>query len=938
MAYNFLEVEKKWQGYWAENKTFQAVNTSSLPKYYILDMFPYPSGAGLHVGHPLGYIASDIYARYKRHKGFNVLHPQGYDSFGLPAEQYAIQTGQHPEITTKTNIARYREQLDQLGFSFDWSREVRTSNADFYRWTQWIFLQLFNSYYDYKANKALPIDQLVKEFEANGNLEVNAECSSTVISFNAQEWHAFSKEEQQGILLDYRLTYISETEVNWCAELGTVLANDEIINGVSERGGYPVTKKKMKQWSMRIGAYAERLLQGLETIDWPESLKEMQRNWIGKSEGALVRFKVENHPTELEVFTTRPDTLYGVTFMTLAPELDLVKEITTPAQKEAVEAYIETTAQRSERDRMADVKTISGVFTGAYAIHPLTNEQVPIWIGDYVLAGYGTGAVMAVPCGDERDYAFAKHFDIPIKNIFANIDIGETAYTDKGGGVKLQDSGFLNGLEYKEAMVKVIAHLEQSKKGEGTINYRLRDAIFSRQRYWGEPIPVYYKKGLPVPLNEEHLPLVLPQVENYLPTPDGAPPLGNATHWAWDTQKNTVVENTLIDQETVFPLEMNTMPGWAGSSWYFYRYMDAQNETAFASKDAINYWQDVDLYLGGSEHATGHLLYSRFWQKFLFDQGYIPVEEYAKKLINQGMILGSSAFVYRKKGTKQYLSKGLIADNEVLPIRVDISLVNIHDELDYEALRDWQSQFRDAEFLLENGVYKVGREVEKMSKSKYNVVNPDQICEEYGADTLRMYEMFLGPIEQAKPWNTAGISGVHSFLKKTWRLYHPQDQFSISKEPASKESLKTLHKTIKKVTEDIEQFSFNTCISAFMICVNELAAQKCNSQEVLEPLAILLSPFAVHLSEELWFLMGYKSTISKVDYPVYEEDYLVESTKNYPISFNGKMRFTRELSLSLSPKEIEEIILEDEQTQKQLNGRTPKKVIVVPGKIINIVG
>ena len=938
MGYNFLEIEKKWQAYWAENKTFQAQNNSDKPKYYVLDMFPYPSGAGLHVGHPLGYIASDIYARYKRHKGFNVLHPQGYDSFGLPAEQYAIQTGQHPELTTATNINRYREQLDRIGFSFDWSREVRTSNPDFYRWTQWIFLQLFHSYYDQAEDKAKPISDLVKLFEKEGNTHVKAECAPDTAIFTADEWNAFTEEEQQFILLDYRLTYISETEVNWCAELGTVLANDEIINGVSERGGFAVTKKKMKQWSMRIGAYAERLLQGLDKIDWPDSLKEMQRNWIGKSVGAKVRFQIENHPDQLEVFTTRPDTLFGVTFMTLAPELELVKAITTAEQKEAVEAYIEKSAQRSERDRMADVKTISGVFTGAYALHPLTQERVPIWIGDYVLAGYGTGAVMAVPCGDQRDYDFAQHFDIPIKNIFANTDISKEAYAEKSGGVKLQDSGFLNDMEYKEAMEAVIAHLEKIGAGEGTINYRLRDAIFSRQRYWGEPIPIYYKNGLPVPLAKEHLPLVLPKVENYLPTPDGAPPLGNATHWAWDTVREKVVANELIDHQNVFPLEMNTMPGWAGSSWYFYRYMDAQNETAFVSKEAANYWQDVDLYLGGSEHATGHLLYSRFWQKFLFDLGLLPVDEYAKKLINQGMILGSSAFMYRKKGTNEYLSKGLIEGQEVEPIRVDISLVNLSDELDCEAVKQWQPQFAQATFVLEDGVYKVGREVEKMSKSKYNVVNPDQICEDYGADTLRMYEMFLGPIEQAKPWNTAGISGVHSFLKKTWRLYHNDETFYVSDKPPSAESLKSLHHTIKKVTEDIEHFSFNTCISAFMICVNELTAQKCNERAILEPLAILLSPFAPHLAEELWSLLENNTSIALASYPVFEEKYLVESTKNYPVSFNGKMRFTRELSLDLSPKEIEEIILADEQTQKQLQGRTPKKVIVVPGKIINIVG
>ena len=938
MGYNFLEIEEKWQGYWAKNQTFQAKNTSDLPKYYVLDMFPYPSGAGLHVGHPLGYIASDIYARYKRHKGFNVLHPQGYDSFGLPAEQYAIQTGQHPELTTKTNIARYREQLDRIGFSFDWSREVRTSNPDFYRWTQWIFLQLFHSYYDKTEDKAKSIESLVARFEQEGNQTVQAECAAEVAAFTATEWNAFSGEEKQAILLNYRLTYISETEVNWCAELGTILANDEIVNGVSERGGYPVTKKKMKQWSMRIGAYAERLLQGLETIDWPESLKEMQRNWIGKSIGASVRFPVDGHDEVLEVFTTRPDTLFGVTFMTLAPELELVQKITTPEQKEAVDAYVASTAQRSERDRMADVKTISGVFTGAYALHPLTQEKVPIWIGDYVLAGYGTGAVMAVPCGDQRDYDFAKHFDIPIKNIFADTDISEAAYADKSGGVKLQASDFLNGLEYKAAMTAVIQHLEEKGYGEGTINYRLRDAIFSRQRYWGEPIPVYYKNGLPVPLDEKHLPLELPKVENYLPTADGAPPLGNATHWAWDTTAEQVVENSRVDHETVFPLEMNTMPGWAGSSWYFYRYMDPHNSTEFVSKEAAAYWKEVDLYLGGSEHATGHLLYSRFWQKFLFDLGHLPVEEYAKKLINQGMILGSSAFVYRKPGTQEYVSKGLINGEQVEPIRVDISMVNLSDELDCEALKQWQPQFAEATFILEDGVYKVGREVEKMSKSKYNVVNPDQICEDYGADTLRMYEMFLGPIEQAKPWNTAGISGVHSFLKKTWRLYHPQEAFSVSDDAPSADALKTLHQTIKKVTEDIENFSFNTCISAFMICVNELSSQKCNQRAILEPLAVLLSPFAVHLAEELWERLGHTTSVSTAPYPVFEEKYLVESTKNYPVSFNGKMRFTRELSLDLSPKEIEEIILADEQTQKQLQGRTPKKVIVVPGKIINIVG
>ena len=937
VGYNFLEIEKKWQDYWAKNQTFKAENNSKLPKYYVLDMFPYPSGAGLHVGHPLGYIASDIYARYKRHKGFNVLHPQGYDSFGLPAEQYAIQTGQHPNITTQTNISRYREQLDRMGFSFDWSREVRTSQADYYKWTQWIFLLLFDSYYCKKANAAKPLTELIAHFEQKGNQDLDAVCDDDINSFNSSDWSSFKYQKQQKILLKYRLAYLSETEVNWCPELGTVLANDEIVNGVSERGGFQVTKKKMKQWSMRIGAYAERLLQGLNTIDWPESLKEMQRNWIGKSIGANVRFDIQNENGTIEVFTTRPDTLFGVTFMTLAPEHDLVKVITTKDQKEEVAAYVEASAQRSERDRMSDVKTISGVFTGAYALHPFTKQTIPIWIGDYVIAGYGTGAVMAVPCGDQRDYDFAKHFNIPIRNIFDGADISKEAFIEKGN-TQITDSEFLNGLAYKEAMASVIERLEKDGSGEGTINYRLRDAIFSRQRYWGEPIPVFYKNGIPFGLKPENLPLTLPEVEQYLPTPEGAPPLGNATSWAWDTVSEKVVSNSQINETTIFPLELNTMPGWAGSSWYFNRYMDSDNPDVFVSKEAVTYWQDVDLYLGGSEHATGHLLYSRFWQKFLFDLDLLPVDEYAKKLINQGMILGSSAFVYRKKGTQEYISKNLTEGIEVEPIRVDISLVNTSNELNIEGLKKWQSQFAEATFVLEQDVYFVGREVEKMSKSKYNVVSPDLICEEYGADTLRMYEMFLGPLEQAKPWNTAGISGVHSFLKKLWRLYHPNDQFSVSKEPASKESLKSLHQTIKKVTEDIENFSFNTCISSFMICVNELTAQKCNEKEILEPLAVLLAPFAAHFSEELWQHLGNSSSISKVSFPIHEPKFLVESSKNYPVSFNGKMRFTIELSLTLKPQEIEELILKEERTQQQLQGRVPKKVIIVPGKIINIVG
>lgn len=936
MKYTFLDIEKRWQAYWAENKTYQAATDSELPKYYVLDMFPYPSGAGLHVGHPLGYIATDVYARFKRHQGFNVLHPQGYDSFGLPAEQYAIQTGQHPAITTENNINRYREQLDRMGFSFDWSREVRTSAPDYYRWTQWIFLLLFDAYYCQQDDRAKPISELIHRFEQDGNHHIKAVCDADTPAFTAAEWKAFSEDEKQKILLHYRLAYLAETEVNWCPELGTVLANDEIINGVSERGGYPVTKKKMKQWSMRIGAYAERLLQGLEKIDWPESLKEMQRNWIGKSVGASVQFEVADHDAVLSVFTTRPDTLFGVTFMTLAPELELVQQITTDAQKEAVQAYIEATAQRSERDRMADVKTISGVFTGAYALHPFTQKRIPIWIGDYVLAGYGTGAVMAVPCGDQRDYDFAKHFDLPIVNIFEGADISEKAFDDKTG-VKLTGSDFLDGLDYKQAVKKVIEVLEKEKRGAGTVNYRLRDAIFSRQRYWGEPIPIYYKADLPVALTKEDLPLVLPEVENYLPTPEGAPPLGNASHWAWDEKQRKVVSNTLIDHQTVFPLELNTMPGWAGSSWYFNRYMDPHNETAFASKKALQYWKEVDLYLGGSEHATGHLLYSRFWQKFLYDLQWVPVDEYAKKLINQGMILGTSAVIYRERGTQNYISKNKIAHREVEPLRVDVSLVNASDQLDIEALRQWQPQFADAQFKMEDGHFIVAREVEKMSKSKYNVVNPDNICETYGADTLRMYEMFLGPIEQAKPWNTAGISGVHGFLKKFWRLFYSDEQWILNDKPASAEAQKILHQTIKKVTEDIGQFSFNTCVSSFMICVNQLTTADCHSREVLEPLVVLLAPFAPHIAEELWHALGQTTSVTKAPYPKYNPQYLVESTKEYPVSFNGKMRFKLALPMDMDREAITAKVLADEQTQKYLEGNPPKKVIVVPGKIINIV-
>ncbi len=1182
MSYHFNKIEEKWQKYWAKNNTFKAQNPplsgekEGAPKYYVLDMFPYPSGAGLHVGHPLGYIASDIYARFKRHKGFNVLHPQGYDSFGLPAEQYAIQTGQHPAVTTENNIARYREQLDKIGFSFDWSREVRTSEPDYYKWTQWIFIQLFESWYDQEAEKSRPISELVELFSSEGNTRVNAACDEDTESFSADEWNRFSADEKERILLKYRLTYLAEAEVNWCPQLGTVLANDEIVNGVSERGGYPVIRKKMTQWSMRISAFAERLLQDLNKIDWTESLKESQRNWIGKSVGAMVEFPIlsfpkgeekpgpgymtggnnahlllekarenRNKPTEAEktlwhnlrnkslgykfrqqhliddfivdfvclskrlvvevdggihdlqvetdeqrtkilesqgfkvirfrneeligdieavleriktnlaeqpairekvqkappsgaggikVFTTRPDTIFGVTFMTLAPEHDLVQKITTPEHREEVEAYIEASAKRSERERMADVKTISGVFTGAYAKHPFTGESIPVWIGDYVLAGYGTGAVMAVPCGDQRDHDFARHFDLPITNIFENVDVSQEAYAGKEGTV-IANSDFLSGLEYKEALNKVILELEKTGHGYGKTNYRLRDAVFSRQRYWGEPFPVYYVNGLPKMIDLEHLPLRLPEVEKYLPTETGEPPLGNATDWAWDTKNNKVVSNEMLKKvqhdrsnrdvtpsavegsqdNGVYPLELNTMPGWAGSSWYLFRYMDAGNPDRFVSEEAQKYWENVDLYIGGSEHATGHLLYSRFWTKFLHDRGWLTVEEPFKKLINQGMILGESAFIKRigfnlaksfterltkeeeekygilqgkyeiidniyfssdvvdilkvsksKPETEEELRMEETKNNILLPFYTEISkdiaengLKNkvqpvgffiktykthvpvqfvLGNKLDIENLKKEENIYKDASFVKnEKGEFLVDCEVEKMSKSKYNVVNPDEICKDYGADTLRMYEMFLGPLEQAKPWNTAGITGVHNFLKKLWKLYHDGDEFSVSDDKPSAESLKTFHKTIKKVTEDIEEFSFNTSVSTFMICVNELTAQKCNSLEILEPLAVLIAPYAPHIAEELWEKLGNSNSVSTAAYPEYEEKYLVESTKNYPVSFNGKMRFTMELPLDLSKDEIEKSVLADDRTKNKLDGSTPKKIIVVPGKIVNIV-
>ena len=1006
MKYHHEKIEAKWQHYWAKNQTFAATNNSDKPKYYVLDMFPYPSGAGLHVGHPLGYIASDIVARFKRHKGFNVLHPQGYDSFGLPAEQYAIQTGQHPDTTTKENIARYREQLDKIGFSFDWSREVRTSNADYYKHTQWIFIQLFNSWYNNDSDKAEDISTLITLFSNEGNATVNAVCDDNIAPFSAAEWNAFSSEAQQKILLQYRLTYLAETEVNWCPALGTVLANDEIVNGVSERGGHPVIRKKMTQWSMRISAYAERLLQGLNDIDWSESIKESQRNWIGKSVGASVDFKLKDSDKLISVFTTRPDTIFGVTFMTLAPEHELVSQITTPEQKAAVDAYVEATAKRSERERMADVKTISGVFTGAFAEHPFTKEAIPVWIGDYVLAGYGTGAVMAVPCGDERDYAFANFFKgthgMPeIKNIF-NQDISEAAYGEKSG-FELVNSDFLNGLGYKDGTKKIIEELEKIEQGKGKTNYRLRDAVFSRQRYWGEPFPVYYVNGLPQMIDAKHLPIVLPEVEKYLPTEDGQPPLGNATTWAWDSVNCSVVSNQLIDNKTIFPLELNTMPGWAGSSWYWMRYMDAHNENEFASADALKYWESVYLYIGGSEHATGHLLYSRFWNKFLKDRGYAPTEEPFKKLINQGMILGMSAFVYRldfgmepvseslgsendgdsnyytleniestffdvnfrndffhSRITKQELldyakknnpsiSKALsqfqaridVSSVKLNPLHVDLSVINdITNELNIDSFKNHplNTYYKEATFVKVDDKFIVGREVQKMSKSKNNVVNPDDICNDYGADTLRLYEMFLGPLEQAKPWNTAGITGVSGFLKKLWRLYFDDNGSIVTNDEPTPEMYKSLHKTIKKVTEDIENFSFNTSVSQFMICVNELATLKCNHRKILEPLAVVISPYAPHIAEELWNQLGHEGSVSTVDFPICEEKYLVESEKEYPVSFNGKMRFTIKLPLDLTVPQIQEIVMADERTIKQLDGRTPNKVIIVPGKVINLVG
>ena len=936
MTYNFKHIEKKWQKFWSENQTFKVENDSSLPKYYIMDMFPYPSGAGLHVGHPLGYIASDIYSRYKRLKGFNVLHPQGYDSFGLPAEQYAIQTGRHPKKTTEENISRYREQLDRLGLSFDWSREIRTSDKSYYKWTQWMFIKLYNSWYDNKIDSARDIDELISVFKIEGNKNIDASQSEELKIFSSDEWNSYDLEKQNLILLNYRLAFLSEIDVNWCPKLGTVLANDEIIDGLSERGGHEVVRKKMTQWSIRISAYSQRLLDGLNDIDWPDPLKEMQKNWIGRSDGAMVSFDIENFNKQIEVFTTRVDTIFGVTFMTLAPEHPYVKQITTTENLEIVNDYIKKSSKKTERERMSDVKSISGVFTGAYAIHPLSNEKLPIWISDYVLAGYGTGAVMAVPCGDQRDYNFAKFFDIPITNIFLDKDISNEAYQSKDDFI-LTNSSFLDGLNFKDGLSLAINKLKSVNKGVHKINYKLRDAVFSRQRYWGEPFPVFYKNGSPQMIDEKYLPIELPDVNKYLPTEDGKPPLGNSEVWAWDTQQNKVVKNSLIDGITVFRMELNTMPGWAGSSWYFNRYMDPNNKNAFASKESLDYWKEVDLYIGGSEHATGHLLYSRFWQYFLYDLGLVPVKNYAKKLINQGMILGNSAFIKREVGTDNYFSKNIEKNVKTQLIHVDVQFVNIYDELDIEKLRNWQPQFKNANFETIDNKFLVYRDVEKMSKSKFNVINPDDICDDYGADTLRLYEMFLGPIEQAKPWNTAGITGTHSFLKKYWNLFHKSGNFEVNNNQPSKESLKTLHKTIKKIEDDMKNFSFNTSISAFMICVNELNALKCNNFHILKSLTILLSPFAPHICEEIWSKMGNKSSISFEPFPIFNHELVKESSFEYPVSFNGKMKFKISFDANADVESIKKDLIKDDRLEKFLIQREIKKIIVVPGKIINIV-
>ncbi len=946
MEYNFNEIEPKWQQHWRDQKTYHVENHSEKPHFYVLDMFPYPSGAGLHVGHPLGYIASDIFARYKRLRGFNVLHPMGYDAYGLPAEQYAIQTGQHPAITTEQNINRYREQLDKIGFSFDWDREVRTCEPKYYKWTQWTFLQLFAHYYDNTANKALPISSLVERFAKQGTEGLDAACTEAM-SFTADEWNGWDEAKQQQMLMNYRLAYLADIPVNWCAELGTVLANDEVVNGLSVRGGYPVERKLMRQWSLRVSAYAQRLVDGLEQLEWTDSLKEIQRNWIGRSEGAAVWFPLaDNKEHSFEIFTTRPDTIFGVTFMVLCPEHELIDQITTPEQKAEVDAYVTWAKNRSERERQAEVKKVSGVFTGAYAINPLTEEKIPIWVSEYVLAGYGTGAIMAVPAHDSRDFAFARHFNLPIRQVVA---LEKDAVSDPATWEESMDaktgysvnSGFVTGMKVKDAMKAVINRIDEMGIGHRTVNFRLRDAIFSRQRYWGEPFPIYYKNNTPYPIPEKCLPLELPEVSEFKPTTTGEPPLGHAQKWAWDEANCCVVDKALIDNKTVFPLELSTMPGFAGSSGYYLRYMDPHNDQAYFGKDAVNYWQKVDLYVGGAEHASGHLIYARFWNKFLHDINMSVVEEPFQKLINQGMIQGRSNFVYRSKADNGlFISKGLIKNmDDVTAIHVDINIVD-NDVLDIERFRQWRPEFADARFELEEGKYICGWEIEKMSKSMFNVQNPDDLVARYGADTLRMYEMFLGPVEQAKPWDTNGIEGVFRFFKKFWRLFHNSDNlFCVSDEAPTKAELKVLHQTIKKVTEDIERFSFNTSVSTFMICANDLASLKCNKRQVLEPLTVLIAPFAPHIAEELWHLLkGNESgSVCDAEWPNYDERQLVEDSFTYPVSFNGKMRFTLELPVGCSQEEAAAAVKAAPESQKWLEGKEPKKIIFVPKRIINIV-
>ena len=941
MEYNHKDIERKWRSKWAEDKTYHVEEDKAKPKYYVLNMFPYPSGAGLHVGHPLGYIASDIYARYKRLKGFNVLNPMGYDAYGLPAEQYAIQTGQHPAKTTEQNIARYREQLDKIGFSFDWDREVRTCEPGYYHWTQWAFCQMFNSFYCAKCGKAMPISHLVERFEKKGSAGLHAACGEE-LCFTAEEWKAMTEEEKDNVLMNYRIAYLGETMVNWCPQLGTVLANDEVVDGVSVRGGFPVVQKKTVQWCLRVSAYAQRLLDGLETVDWSDSIKETQRNWIGRSEGAEMQFRIDGSEDTFTIFTTRADTIFGVTFMVLAPESELVARMTTDAQRAEVEAYLDATKKRTERERIADRK-VTGVFTGSYAVNPFTGEKIPVWVSDYVLAGYGTGAIMAVPAHDSRDYAFARHFNLPIIPLIEGADVSEESFDAKEGIVMnspregVDAGGFsLNGLTVKEAIAATKKYVEEKGMGRVKVNYRLRDAIFSRQRYWGEPFPVYYKNGRPQLVPEHCLPLELPEVTKFLPTESGEPPLGNATRWAWDTVSETVTENARIDNETVFPLELSTMPGFAGSSAYYLRYMDPRNDQALVSPEAAEYWKSVDLYIGGSEHATGHLIYSRFWNKFLFDLGVSVSEEPFQKLVNQGMIQGRSNFVYRIKDTNTFVSKGLAKDYDVTPIHVDVNIVQ-NDVLDTEAFKAWRPEYATAEFVLEDGKYICGWAIEKMSKSMYNVVNPDMIVEKYGADTLRLYEMFLGPINQSKPWDSNGIDGCYRFLKKAWNLYHKGDAFAVSADAPSKENLKTLHKLIKKVTEDIETFSYNTAVPAFMIAVGELAQQKCAARSVLEPLAVLLSPFAPFFAEELWHKLGHEGTVCDAEWPAFDEAYLKEDSVTLSVSFNGKTRFTLDFPADASKEQIEKETLASEATAKYLEGKQIVKVIVVPGRIVNIV-